>query len=256
MDLVMAMNGCLSGLVAITAGCAVVEFWASIVIGIVAGWIYVGGSALLIKVKIDDAVDAIPVHLFNGIWGIFAVGLLTSPQLLLQAYGTDSHPGFFYAPIESNLLGAQVVAIVFVMGWTFVTMFPFFLVLDYLGWFRVNALEELIGLDASYTHDNAPDRLFDDESDTDQEERLRAYQKRFEERKEIRGGSRHGKKSVEDILNESWGAAEFGNSVEGLSLSKNGMALDVGLDDAAAPEQAPKGNLKKPAGDTSTTLEL
>jgi len=76
----------------------------------------------LIKLKINGAVDAIPVHLFGGIWGILAVGIFTSPDLLLKSYGTDSHPGFFYAPTESNLLGAQLTAIAFVMSWTFCTM--------------------------------------------------------------------------------------------------------------------------------------
>ena len=57
-----ALNGCLSGLVAITAGCAVVEHWASIVIGLTSGALYLMCSKLLVKNKIDDAVDAIPVH--------------------------------------------------------------------------------------------------------------------------------------------------------------------------------------------------
>lgn len=65
-SLLMAMNGTLSGLVAITSGCALVEPWAAIVIGIVSGWIYIYSSALLLRVRIDDAVDAIPVHMFNG----------------------------------------------------------------------------------------------------------------------------------------------------------------------------------------------
>ena len=247
MDLVMAMNGTLSGLVAITAGCAVVEVWAALVIGILSGWIYVGGTALLIKVKIDDAVDAIPVHLFNGIWGILAVGLLTSPTLLLNAYGTDSHPGFFYAPLEKNLLGAQLVGMIFVMAWTFFTMFPFFLFLDFMGLFRVNALEELIGLDAAYDG-NAPERLFDDESDTDQEIRLKAYQQRFEERKEDRE-QKLGKTSMNDLLNASWGMAEFNaGSDSGLPAEEgsngDGFAKDSGVD-ITAPEQAPQKHLKQ-----------
>ena len=57
-----ALNGCLSGLVAITAGCSVVTHWASILIGLVSGALYLTSSKLLIKWKIDDAVDGIPVH--------------------------------------------------------------------------------------------------------------------------------------------------------------------------------------------------
>lgn len=235
MDVVMAMNGALSGLVAITAGCAVVELWASIVIGVVSGWVYIGGSALLIKAKIDDAVDAIPVHLFNGAWGIIGVGLFANKALLLNAYGSDRYPGFIYAPTESNL-GAQVIGIVFVLAWTFFTMFPFFMVLDCMGWFRVNALEELIGLDASYHVGVSPDKLFDDPSDdTDPETRLRAYKQRFAEREELRQKKR-GDTTLDDVLNASWGAvgigSDDGESEDNLSLSDNKKQ-------DAAPEQAP-----------------
>ena len=61
-NLQYAMNGCLSGLVAVTAGCSVVESWASVIIGLIAGALYWGFSKILVKRRIDDAVDAIPVH--------------------------------------------------------------------------------------------------------------------------------------------------------------------------------------------------
>lgn len=61
-NLQYAMNGCLSGLVSITAGCSVVESWVALIIGSVAGGLYLGCSKLLLKKRIDDAVDAIPVH--------------------------------------------------------------------------------------------------------------------------------------------------------------------------------------------------
>lgn len=59
-DIKMAMNGTLSGLVAISAGCAVVTPWAAIIIGAVGGVVYIAGSRTLIRWRIDDAVDAIP----------------------------------------------------------------------------------------------------------------------------------------------------------------------------------------------------
>jgi ammonium transporter, Amt family len=55
------MNGCLTGLVAITAGCATVETWGAVLIGMVSGWVYFGLSKLLVRLRIDDAVDAVPV---------------------------------------------------------------------------------------------------------------------------------------------------------------------------------------------------
>ena len=62
-DTTAAMSGCLTGLAAITAGCASVsvEPWAGFVIGIITGWIYLAASKLILKFYIDDAVDAIPV---------------------------------------------------------------------------------------------------------------------------------------------------------------------------------------------------
>jgi Ammonium Transporter Family len=224
----------LSGLVAITAGCGVVEHWAAVVIGVVAGWAYMAADAALIKCKLDDAVSAIPVHLANGIWGVLAAGLFASPDLLQAAYGKDSHPGFFYAPLDSNLMPAQLVGILFMLGWTLVTMLPFFGCLNFLGWFRVNELEELVGLDASY-HGCAPTTsLFDDESSNNPEARLAAYKQRFEERKQMRAKRTVKKMSVDELLNSSWGRVEFGGS-DG-HASTNGMS---DIKDVPLSEQAP-----------------
>jgi Amt family ammonium transporter len=149
-SLVMAMNGALSGLVASTGGCALVEPWAAVVTGLVAGWLYIAGSAYLLRVRIDDAVDAIPVHMVNGIWGLLAVGLFASPRKLELAYGSIEHAGWFYNFSDANLLAAQVCEALFVFGWTFFTMIPFFVWLNYQGWLRADSLEELVGLDISY----------------------------------------------------------------------------------------------------------
>jgi Amt family ammonium transporter len=153
-DLLALMNGCLGGLVAITAGCATVEPWAAFIIGLVAGWIYLLSSAALIRIRLDDAVNAIPVHLVCGTWGVFAVGLFSAPTRVLAAYGTDEHVGWFYelarGSFNASLLGCQVCAILFVLGWVFFIMFPFFIWLNYMGWFRADSLEELVGLDISY----------------------------------------------------------------------------------------------------------
>jgi Amt family ammonium transporter len=155
----MCMNGSLSGLVAITAGCGVVEPWAAVVIGMVAGWIYIYTSDLLVRLKIDDAVNAIPVHMFNGMWGVISVGLFTSPRLLLKAYGREKHVGWFYSwgrgSSDATLLASQIVTLLCVVGWTFFTMMPFFIWLNYMGWFRADSLEELVGLDISY-HGGGP----------------------------------------------------------------------------------------------------
>lgn len=83
-----------------------------------------GASDLLIAMKIDDAVDAVPVHCVGGLWGLLAVGLLSAPERTRQAYLTDAHPGFFYSLAEGHndarLLACQVLGILFIFGWTLV----------------------------------------------------------------------------------------------------------------------------------------
>ena len=61
-------KGLLAGLVAITGGCAYVEPWASIIIGIVASLLYLLTSKLLIRLHIDDPLDAFAVHGIGGFW--------------------------------------------------------------------------------------------------------------------------------------------------------------------------------------------
>ena len=77
-DLGTTLNGVLAGLVAITAPCAFVTPLNSIIIGAIGGVIVVYGAILLEKLKIDDPVSAVPVHLMNGIWGTLAVGIFAT----------------------------------------------------------------------------------------------------------------------------------------------------------------------------------
>jgi Amt family ammonium transporter len=74
-DLTMILNGTLAGLVAVTASCDGVSIARSILIGTVAGVLVVMAVLFFDKIAIDDPVGAISVHLVNGIWGTFAVGL-------------------------------------------------------------------------------------------------------------------------------------------------------------------------------------
>jgi Amt family ammonium transporter len=135
-DIVMAMNGALSGLVASTSGCAVTDPGLAVVTGLVAGWLYLWCSSFLVRIKIDDAVDAIPVHMINGAWGLVATGLFANPAKLQLTYGSDyDHSGFFFSfkngGVDAALLLNQICAILFILGWTLFTMMPFFIWLNY-----------------------------------------------------------------------------------------------------------------------------
>jgi Amt family ammonium transporter len=74
-DLSMILNGCLAGLVAITAPCAFVSIGSGALIGLIAGGIAVLAVVGFDKVRVDDPVGALSVHLVNGIWGTLALGL-------------------------------------------------------------------------------------------------------------------------------------------------------------------------------------
>jgi ammonium transporter, Amt family len=139
-DLTCAMNGALSGLVAVTAGCATVAPWCALMIGAVGGVVYLIFSKMLIKLRIDDAVDAIPVHLGNGIWGLVAAGLFSTEENMGNAgYKTD-HIGWFFewgrGSVNANLLLAQFVAVLWIIGFVGIVMGIFFVILNKLNLFR------------------------------------------------------------------------------------------------------------------------
>ena len=147
------MNGCLTGLVAITAGCASVDTWAAVVIGIVSGWVYMFASKLIIRLRIDDAVDAIPVHMFGGMWGVIAAGLFSKPDLLERAFMLTAHVGWFYewgrGSGDFTMIGTQLCGVAFILGWVGVTTGIFFYTLNFFGMLRISPLEEEAGMDIS-----------------------------------------------------------------------------------------------------------
>mmetsp|Transcript_17198 Transcript_17198/g.24521 ORF Transcript_17198/g.24521 Transcript_17198/m.24521 type:complete len:528 (-) Transcript_17198:71-1654(-) len=167
-DLNCAMNGLLSGLVSNTAGCAVNEPWAAVIIGAIAGPVYIAGSALLIKLRIDDVVDAIPVHLCNGIWGLIAVGFFAAPQQLGSAYPGHTEYGVFYG--GGKLLAAQVCGILFIIGWTSAIMLPFFWAMKRFKMLRVELYEEEIGLDIIHHKGSAYNFRYANSKDLEDEE--------------------------------------------------------------------------------------
>lgn len=149
----MTMNGCLTGLVAITAGCGSVDTWAAVAIGTVAGWVYMFSSKLIIRLRIDDAVDAIPVHMFGGMWGVIAAGLFSKPDLLARAYSLEAHVGWFYewgrGSGNFTMIGTQLVAVAFILGWVTCTTGILFYTLNFFGMLRISAEEEEAGMDIS-----------------------------------------------------------------------------------------------------------
>ncbi|MEF3274095.1 MAG: ammonium transporter [Chloroflexus sp.] len=139
-DLGQTLNGVLGGLVAITAGCAYVDPVSAIIIGFIAGPVVVFSAELLERLKIDDPVGAVPVHLANGIWGTLAVGLFASIP------GNTGTTGLFYGG-GLTLLISQLVGVVAIGLWTVVTAALMFLAIKATIGLRVSKEEEEAGLD-------------------------------------------------------------------------------------------------------------
>lgn len=154
-DVSMSLNASLAGLVAVTAGCDVVDVIGSCVIGIVAGLLVVCAVEMIdIKLKVDDPVGAVAVHAVNGIWGTLAVGLFANPAVP----GNDSFKGLFYGG-GFSLLGKQALGVLTVGLWTAVTMTAVFFILKKTNGLRVSKEEEIKGLDA--TEHNLPSAYAD-----------------------------------------------------------------------------------------------
>jgi ammonium transporter, Amt family len=181
-----ALWGCISGLVSVTGGCAIIQSWASIVIGLVSGLIYLCGSNLLVKLRIDDAVDAIPIHLFCGIWGAISVGLFAVPEYVQLLHPGTTAAGWFYQINDGRLLACQVIGVFFVVGWVTILMFPFFGLLHYMGWLRADSLDEIVGLDISYHGARMMLDNITEESSSHDQHFAEHYERRQQQREENR----------------------------------------------------------------------
>lgn len=138
-DVSMTLNGALAGLVAITAGCAVVTPVGAAIIGALAGIVIVFGIEFVDKVlKIDDPVGAVGVHGICGAFGTLMVGL----------FSADSGVGLglFYGG-GFKQLGVQALGVVAVGFWVIASAYIIFKLVDKVIGLRVSKAEEHVGLD-------------------------------------------------------------------------------------------------------------
>ena len=126
-DLTMALNGALAGLVAITAEPLTPEPLSATMIGAVGGMLVVGSIVLLDKLKIDDPVGAISVHGVVGMWGLIAVCFTN----------------------DDASLGAQLLGLISIFAWVFITSFIVWFVIKKTVGIRVSEQEEYEGVDIS-----------------------------------------------------------------------------------------------------------
>ena len=133
-DVNFVINGTLAGLVAITANCHCVTPGAAAIIGAVGGIVMLAGAWILEKLRLDDAVGAVPVHLCAGIWGTLAVGIFGQPELL----GTN--------PIMGSQFLAQLIGVLACGVWAFGLSFIGLWVLNKIKPLRVSSEDEDKGL--------------------------------------------------------------------------------------------------------------
>lgn len=137
-DLSMALNGILAGLVAITASCNWVTPGGSFIIGLVGGILVVYAVLFFDKIKVDDPVGALSVHLVNGVWGTLCVGLF--------AADIGGIKGLFYGGGTAQLI-SQVIGIAAVGIFVVVVSLIIWLVIKAVMGLRVEKDEEREGLD-------------------------------------------------------------------------------------------------------------
>jgi len=137
-DIEMAANGALAGLVGITAGCAYVDTWGAVIIGLIAGVIMIFGVSFVRNVlKTDDPVGAVTVHGICGAWGLLAVGIF--------ATGHNGVTGLVVGNVTQIV--PQIVGILAAIVWGFGAGYILFKVLDLTMGLRVDEAEEEEGLD-------------------------------------------------------------------------------------------------------------
>jgi ammonium transporter, Amt family len=151
LDVGMAGNGAIAGLVGITAPSGFVEYWAAPVIGFIAGLIVVY-AVLAIEKVLDDPVGALSAHGLAGIWGTLAVGVFASPRLIVEGAGPGIWYGIFGDASLSTAfgqLGVQALAVVFTFVVVFAISIATFAAIKATIGLRVSDEEEEAGLDIS-----------------------------------------------------------------------------------------------------------
>jgi Amt family ammonium transporter len=148
-DIGMTLNGCLAGLVAITAPCAWVTVPSAAIIGAIAGVLVVLAVMTFDRLRVDDPVGAISVHLVNGVFGTLCVGLFADPSIM-QVRGLDPAKfkgGLFFGGGMDQLV-AQAIGVGATAAYVVAASAVCWALLKYTIGIRVSREEEMEGLDS------------------------------------------------------------------------------------------------------------
>jgi len=149
-SIALTCNGILAGLVSITAPCSVVSPGFSIIIGLLGGLFYFGFSRLMIRLKIDDPLDAAAVHGCCGFWGLISVAIFSTKEYMTKAaYDTVADQNF------GTRLGNQLIVALAITAWTMSLSGLLFFLADKAFTIRTEKGLKIGGSDMTELHDLA-----------------------------------------------------------------------------------------------------
>jgi Amt family ammonium transporter len=136
-DPLETINAALSGLFAISAGCNSVDNSDALIIGLVSALLFVAGSRIIKRFKVDDPCQSAITHGVSGLWGLISVGIFDSKKGLI-------------ASGDTYLISIQLIGSLSIIFWSGFLSFCFFYVLNKLKRLRVPRVYEIIGIDLIY----------------------------------------------------------------------------------------------------------
>jgi len=148
-DIKSIINGTLAGLVVSTSIAAFVENWAAFVIGLISSPVYFLVSYLMVRAKLDDALDSVAIHCACGCWSCISVSLFADKALMEVVYGPVNHWGLFMGG-GGLLLGINALAVTSVCLWGSLWAALFFIICKKTGYLRASLSAEVAGMDVQH----------------------------------------------------------------------------------------------------------
>jgi Amt family ammonium transporter len=146
-------SGAVAGLVAITPACGFIDPWAAVLLGAIAGAICAYAVGLKYKLKYDDSLDVVGVHLVGGLLGAVSLGILSR----YPVSGTKQGQGFLYGSHSFKQLGLQALAPVVIGLYSFIVAWIIGKIIDKTMGFRISEDDEVAGIDIAVHAESAYD---------------------------------------------------------------------------------------------------